>query len=115
MILDSSGKTVASIHLDYGADSADFDVENLHICTRGLRMRTRWCFAAGAELSVNFQLTEPPPSNAARLLKTQGVVVDCDPSADGDGFEVTMLFLEVTDDILAVIQDLSAESVHAGR
>lgn len=112
MILDSSGKTVASIHLDYGADSADFDFENLHICTRGLSMKTRWCFAPGAELSVNFQITEPLPSPAARLLKTQGVVVGCDPAEDGDGFRVTLLFLEVTDDILAVIHDLSAGGVH---
>lgn len=113
MILDPSGKTVASIHLDDGADSAEFDFENLHICTRGLSMKTRWCFAPGAELSVNFQITEPSLANGARILKTQGVVVDCDPAQDGEGFCVTMLFLEVTDDILAAIRDLAADGVHA--
>lgn len=106
MILDPSGKTVASIHLDYGADSADFDFENLHVCTRGLRMKTRWCFAAGTELSVNFQITEPAAPQGVRLLKTQGVVVGCDPAGDGEGYAVTVLFLEITDDIQVLIRDL---------
>lgn len=115
MILDPSAKTVASIHLDYGADSADFDFENLYICPRGLRMKTRWSFEPGAELSVNFQMSDPNPAAAPRILRTQGVVVDCDPAEDGNGFQVTMVFLEVTDDIMAVIQDLSsAEGVQVG-
>ena len=105
MILDPSGKTVASIHLDYGADSADFDFESLYICPRGLRMKTRWCFAPGAELSEG--------DAAPRLLKTQGIVVDCNPEPAGDGFQVTMVFLELTDDIRAAIRDLTgAEVVH---
>lgn len=113
MILDPTGKTLASIHLDYGADSADFDFEDLYICPRGLRMKTRWSFAPGAELSVNFQLADAAPLASARLLKTQGVVVDCDPSDDGDGFQVTLVFLEVTEDILTVIRDLAEDGSSA--
>ena len=104
---DSSDKT-ASIHLDYGADSADFNVADLHICEQGLRMKTRWYFEPGAELSVNFQLVgDAEPSASCRLLKTEGVVVDCQRDEDGNGYLVTVVFLEVTDDILAVIREVT--------
>ena len=98
----------ASIHLDYGADSADFDVQDLHVCRQGLRIKTRWYFEPGAELSVNFQLNDD--SARRRILRTEGVVADCSRLEDGGGFLVTVVFLEVTDDILAVIRDV-AESM----
>jgi hypothetical protein len=109
MISDSTGHLAASIHLDYGADSADFFFEDLFICPRGLQMKTRWSFDAGTELSVNFQIADPGGENGdCRLLKTQGIVVGCEPASTGGGYLITLLFLEVTDDILAVIRDLSA-------
>ena len=111
MTSDFSDNT-ASIHLDYGADSAPFDFSSLHICPRGMRLRTRWFFEQGTELSVNFQVADSDGgcSGRGRILKTEGVVVECRPMDDGDpegdGYEVTMGFLEVTDDILAAIRDV---------
>ena len=106
-MIPHSCDTTASIYLDYGADSAAFDFEDLHICTQGMRLRTRWQFAPGTELSVNFQLANPDMVNArGHLLKTEGVVVECEPDAQGRGFVATVLFLEVTDDILAIIRDV---------
>lgn len=99
----------ASIHLDYGADSADFDVQDLHVCRQGLRIKTRWHFEQGTELSVNFQLADEAHSHAPRLLKTEGIVADCSRVEDGSGYLVTVVFLEVTDDILAVIRDVAEE------
>ena len=111
MTSDPSSKT-ASIHLDYGADSADFDFGDLHICKHGLRLKTRWFFEPGAELSVNFQISDPSrEGGASRLLKTEGVVAECEPIPGGDEYEVTVVFLEVTDDILAVIRDVVGASV----
>ncbi len=105
---DPSDKT-ATIHLDHGADSADFNVANLHICEQGLRMKTRWFFEPGAELSVNFQLTEGSgPPCGCRMLMTEGVVVDCERDLEGEDYLVTVVFLEVTDDILAVIREVAA-------
>ena len=101
----------ASIHLDYGADSADFDFSNLHICSKGLRIKTRWFFEPGAELSVNFQIDDGSRKNGGRLLKTEGVVAACEPDEAGDGYEVTVVFVEVTDDILAVIRDVAGVTV----
>ena len=98
---------VASIHLDYGADSADFNVGDLHICSKGLRIKTRWYFEPGAELSVNFQIDDGSRDGGARLLKTEGIVAACEPAATGNGYEVTVVFVEVTDDILAVIRDVA--------
>ncbi len=103
---DSSDKT-ASIHLDYGADSADFNVGDLHICEQGLRMKTRWYFAPGAELSVNFQLTDFDPHGSCRMLKTDGVVVACERDMETADYLVTVVFLEVTEDIQAVIREVA--------
>ncbi len=108
MISDSSDKT-ASIHLDYGVDSAAFDFDDLFICQRGLQIRTRWCFVPGTELSVNFQVADQDSDRGSRLLKTQGVVADCQCYGASD-YVVTLIFLEVTDDILAAVKDLASSS-----
>ena len=108
-MIPDSDKT-ASIHLDYGADSADFDVQDLHVCRQGLRIKTRWFFEPGAELSVNFQLTEDDAPGAGRLLKTEGIVVDCSRLEDEEMYQVTVMFLEVTEDILTVIREVKESS-----
>ena len=100
----------ASIHLDYGADSADFDVQDLHVCRQGIRLKTRWYFEPGVELSVNFQLTEDGHPGPGKLLRTEGIVVDCSLLVDEERYLVTMMFLEVTDDILTVIREVAEPS-----
>ena len=108
-MISHSCETTASIYLDYGADSAAFTFEDLQICPQGMRLRTRWHFALGTELGVNFQFTCAGDAHGrSRLLKTEGVVVACEPISQkqGGGYVATVLFLEVTDDILAVIRDL---------
>lgn len=105
MISDSFDRT-ASIHLDYGVDSAAFDFDDLFICQRGLQIRTRWCFAPGTELSVNFQVSDRP-DGGNRLFKTQGIVADCYRD-EGAAYVVTVIFLELTEDILAAVNDLAA-------
>lgn len=111
MTSDSSGPT-ASIHLDYDADSAPFDFSSLQICPRGMSLRTCWYFEPGSELSVNFQLAlDGEHARCGRILRTEGVVVECRPWDDGEsdgsgGYEVTVIFLEMTDDILTAIREL---------
>ena len=119
MTSDPSDRT-ASIHLDYDADCAPFDFTSLQICPRGMSLRTRWYFEPGTELSVNFQLADAagvasPGAHPHRIFRTEGSVVECCPLPDGaEGYEVTVAFWEVTDDILAVIRDVlpSAASYH---
>jgi hypothetical protein len=101
-----SPDTTASIHLDYGVDSSAFDFQDFHICPRGLQIKTRWYFDPGAELSVNFQWSDHA-GNHPRLLKTQGIVADCERCAEGTGYRVTVVFLEVTSDIRAAIEELT--------
>ncbi len=103
---DPSDKS-ASIHLDYGADSADFNVGDLHVCEQGMRMKTRWYFEPGTELSVNFQLNDTEPPCPCRMLKTEGVVVDCERDDETADYLVTVVFLEVTEDIQAVIREVA--------
>ena len=77
-----------------------------------MRLHTRWFFEPGTELSVNFQMTNAEGGAAAggrpnRILRTEGYVVECCPAHGGTaGYEVTVAFWEVTDDILAVIRDV---------
>ena len=104
----------ASIHLDYGADSADFNVGDLHICEQGLRLKTRWYFEPGAELSVHFQIGDTDRDCSCRLLKMEGVVVDCQRDAQDADFLVTVLFLEVTEDIREVIREVTVSVVLPG-
>ena len=106
MTSDPSDKA-ASIHLDYGVDSASFDFQDFHICPRGLQIKTRWYFDPGAELSVNFQWTDAAGNHPPKLLKTQGIVADCERCAQGKGYRVTVVFLEVTDDIRTAIEELT--------
>ncbi len=96
----------ASIHLDYGVDSASFDFEGFHICPRGLEIKTRWYFDPGAELSVNFQWSDAA-GNPPRLLKTQGIVADCERCDRSTDYRVTVVFLEITDDIRAAVEELT--------
>ena len=109
---DPSDKT-ASIHLDYGADSSDFNVADLHICEQGLRMKTRWHFEPGAELSVNFQIGDHQGQCPCRMLRTEGVVVDCQRDSR-DEYLVTVVFLEVTEDIREVIREVTVSVVLPG-
>lgn len=111
MISGSSDK-MASIHLDYGVDSAAFDFDDLYICQRGLRIRTRWCFEPDTELSVNFQIADADIPGGSKIIRTQGIVADC--CSDGtSSYVVTVVFLEVTDDIRAAVRDLAADSSSA--
>ena len=48
---------------------------------------------------------------AAGCSKPKGYVAACEPSPGGEGYEVTVVFVEVTDDILAAIRDLSDAAV----
>ena len=81
-----------------------------------MRLRTRWFFEPGTELSVNFQLADPAAGGlrGGRIFRTEGSVVECQPMPNGTvGYEVTVAFWEVTDDILAVIRDvLPSVAVH---
>ena len=83
-----------------------FDFEDFHICDRGLQIKTRWFFDPGAELSINFQWSDAD-GNDPRILKTQGIVADCERCAESAGYRVTVVFLEVTADIRAAIEELT--------
>ena len=47
--------------------------------------KTRWYFEPGTELSVNFQLADQPRDGGGRMLKTEGVVVDCERDRERRG------------------------------
>ena len=57
---------------------------------------------------MNFQLDDGTPGLRPPMLRTTGVVVDCEPDARRAGvFWLTLLFLESTDDVLTLVQALA--------
>ena len=109
-----SSNSASTIHLDYGADSAPFDCHGLHVCSRGMRLSSPWRFDPGAEIAVNFQLDDGSGA-APRLLKTESVVVDCQPDGrQPHCYRLTMMFLEITDDIRFLIERLAASERAVG-
>ena len=62
----------ASIHLDYGADSADFDFSDLHICPQGLCLQDALVLRAGRGVERQFPVADTFDAMAGGMLKTQG-------------------------------------------
>lgn len=98
------------MHLDFGADSAPFDPRDVQVSLHGLTMPARWHFEPGTELAINFQV-DAGDGRRPRLLKTVGLVVGCVPDARTRGvFQLTMWFLETTDDVRTLIRALRSAS-----
>lgn len=96
---------VSSLHLDYGVDVQDCENEDaVEVSDRGMRLRSRWQFSIGTQLSVSF-VSQHPRRPTTRLL-AEGIVVWCEPCGDGD-YESTLLFLELPDELKQSLRELS--------
>lgn len=84
-----------SIHLEDGVDSADLHHNDISVSSRGMTLKTRWCFSPGTELVIALETgTDPSQSDLSRV-KLEGIVVDChlDPR-DTEVYRTTVLFLD---------------------
>jgi len=99
------GCHVSSLHLDYGADAQTCeDDDAVEVSERGMRLRTRWQFSIGTQLSVDF-VCQPARRPATRLT-AEGIVVWCEPCGGGE-YESTVLFLELPDELKQSLRELS--------
>jgi len=93
-----------ALYLDYGADSQSCGNEDLEISERGMRFHSRWHFEIGTQLSVG--LTHMHPRLGLCRVAVEGIVVWCEPQA-GKGYESTLLFLELPDELRPSLREFS--------
>lgn len=97
-------KLSPSIYLEYGADESTCEDQEFEICENGMRFQTRWQFEEGTVFRVAFSSFEGRGN--ARCISAEGLVVDCEPICPRC-YKVTMLFLNVSDELRAAIRDVS--------
>ena len=100
----TAGCHVSSLHLDYGADAQSCeDDDAVEVSDRGMRLRSRWQFSIGTQLSVAF--VRQHPRRPTTRLSAEGIVVWCEPC--GGEYESTLLFLELPDELKQSLRELS--------
>ncbi len=98
---------VSSLNLGWGLDAQSCDDDDpIEISERGMFMRSRWHFEIGTRLAVSF--VSEPDRPGARRLTAEGIVVWCERcKSDPCGFESTVLFLELPDELKQSLRELS--------
>jgi hypothetical protein len=94
---------VPSISLDYGADETSGGAE-FTISERGMRFESRWQFSIGTQLSVSCAWKHPRLGQ--RRMTIEGIVVWCEPGSES-GYETTLLFLELPDELKVSLREFS--------
>jgi PilZ domain len=93
-----------ALYLDYGADAQFCGSGDLEISERGMRFQSRWHFDIGTQLAV--ALTHTHPRLGRRRVALEGIVVWCERHA-GKGYESTLLFLELPDELRPSLREFS--------
>ena len=99
-----TGNATPSLYLDYGADAQSCGFGEIDLSERGMRFTSRWQFSIGTQLSV--LLVHTHPRLGLRRMPLEGIVVWCEPK-DGKGFESTLLFLELPDELKPSLREFS--------
>lgn len=69
-----------------------------------MRFESRWQFPIGRQLAV--ACTWPHPWLGRRQMTIEGIVVRCEPGSD-TGYETTLLFLELPDELKESLREFS--------
>ena len=97
---------VSSLYLDYGADAQICDHDTVQLSERGMKLRCRWQFEIGMQLSVAVVCQEP--RGGQTRVVAEGIVVWCEPiPSEPKLYESTVLFLDVPDDLKQSLRDFS--------
>jgi hypothetical protein len=99
-----NGPSSPSLYLDYGADAQACDLGDVDISERGMRFTSRWQFSIGTQISV--LLVQMDPRRGLCRMAIDGLVVWCEPKA-GKGYESTLLFLELPDELKPSLREFS--------
>lgn len=69
-----------------------------------MQIRSRWRFDIGTQISV--AIVCPHDRSSSRRMLAEGIVVWCEPYGD-EGYESTLLFLELPDELKGPLRELS--------
>lgn len=76
----------------------------MRVSERGMSFQSRWQFPIGTELAVS--CAWPGADQQPTRLTLQGAVVGCAPNPAG-GYDTTLLFLELPDELKASLREFS--------
>ena len=93
-----------SLFLDYGADAQTCALGDIDLSERGMRFSSRWQFSIGTQLSV--LLVHPLPRLNHCRMTVEGIVVWCE-AKPGKGYESTLLFLELPEELKPSLREFS--------
>ena len=93
-----------ALYLDYGADAQYCASGDLEISERGMCFHSQWHFDIGTQLSVG--LTHMHPRLGLSRMSLEGIVVWCE-RRPGKGYESTLLFLELPDELRPSLREFS--------
>jgi len=99
-----TGNASPSLYLDYGADAQTCGFGDIDLSERGMRFTSRWQFSIGTQLSV--LLVHSHPRLERGRTPIEGIVVWCEPKP-GKGYESTVLFLELPDELKPSLREFS--------
>jgi hypothetical protein len=99
-----NGTDTFSLYLDYGTDAQSCGSADIDLSERGMRFSSRWQFSIGTQLSV--LLVHRHPRLGLCRMTLEGLVVWCEPQA-GKGYESTLLFLELPDELKPSLREFS--------
>jgi hypothetical protein len=86
-----------AVYLDYGIDCYFGNCGDLIINERGFILRSRWCFPLGTQLAIRVCAHPLQADECAICEDVTGMVVSCERVPDTHGFEVTILFLDISE------------------
>lgn len=78
----------------------------MEISERGMRLRSRWQFEVGTQISV--AIVAPEMRLISERLIVEGLVVWCEPGGP-HGYECTLWFIELPDDLRLRLRELSLQ------
>jgi len=99
-----------SIYLDYGVDGATSEDAACEICERGMRFRSRWCFAGNTLLSVAFAFGD----DKRQRIEAEAFVIEVRREESG-AYLTTLAFIEAPPELRANLGKVSAHLTLPGE
>jgi hypothetical protein len=100
----ASSSQLTALYLDYGADEQICANGALEVSERGMRFVSRWRFDIGTQLAISCVFRHP--RLGTQRVTVEGTVVWCEASPK-DGYESTLLFLELPDELKQSLREFS--------
>jgi hypothetical protein len=103
---DTSG-IFDNIQMSWAKQPTRVNPNNFHLSPRGLTFRSPARVAPWTEMDIDLEV--PVAGGKHRRIECSGVVVQCEPSRGQSGFDITLLFIDLSKRAAAEISKLSRQ------